>query len=75
VVQKISRNPIVSFLQWLGKNITLFYVIQWLLIGNIATAIYQTQSINRYIFWFAGIFSATVFLTRLLEKTNIKPAR
>lgn len=75
VIQKIPENPVVAFFQWLGKNITLFYVIQWLLIGNIATAIYQTQSINRYIFWFAGIFSATVFLTRLLEKTNIKLAR
>lgn len=74
-VQKIPKNPMVIFLQWLGKNITLFYVIQWLIIGNIATAIYQTQPVSRYIFWFAGIFCVTVLLTWLLEKTNVKLAR
>jgi uncharacterized membrane protein len=36
----------------IGRNITLFYVIQWLIIGNIATTIYQSQSINSYIYWF-----------------------
>lgn len=64
-----------TFLIWLGKNITAFYVVQWLIIGNISTAIYQTQPIGTYIFWFAGIFSASIFLTWLLERTNIKIAR
>lgn len=64
-----------KFMMWLGKNITLFYVIQWLIIGNIATAIYQTQSIDKYAFWFTGIFSATVILTWFIGKTNIKIAR
>jgi hypothetical protein len=59
---------------WLGKNITLFYIIQWLIIGNISTAIYQTQTIDSYVFWFGGIFSVTVLLTWLIEKTNIKLA-
>ncbi|QGY44387.1 acyltransferase family protein [Maribellus comscasis] len=75
IIQKNSKSGLVVFLRWLGKNITLFYLIQWLIIGNIATAIYQTQPINRYVFWFAGIFSVTVLLTWLFEKTNIKPAR
>ena len=65
----------VKLLMWLGKNITLFYVIQWLIIGNIATAIYQTQSINKYVIWVTGIFSASVLLTWMLEKTHIKLAR
>ncbi len=65
----------LKFLMWLGKNITLFYVIQWLIIGNIATAIYQTQSIDKYAFWFTGIFAVSVLLTWLLEKTHIKLAR
>ena len=64
-----------NFLQWLGKNITLFYVVQWLIIGNIATAIYQTQPVEKFIIWFAGIFCVTVFLTWLIGKTNIKLAR
>ncbi len=63
-----------NFFMWLGKNITLFYIIQWLIIGNIATQIYQTQTIDSYVFWFVGIFSVTVLLTWLIEKTNIKLA-
>ncbi|HPF50375.1 MAG TPA: hypothetical protein PK335_02315, partial [Draconibacterium sp.] len=65
---------VVVFLRWLGNNITAFYIIQWLIIGNIATAIYQTKPISQYIFWFAGIFSITVLFTWLLSKTKIKLA-
>jgi hypothetical protein len=57
---------------WLGKNITLFYIIQWLIIGNIATAIYQTQTLKSYPFWFAGIFSMTVLITWLVKRLEQK---
>lgn len=72
---KFTNTIFGDFLQWLGKNITLFYVIQWLIIGNIATSIYQTQSIESYVFWFGGIFTTTVLLTWLLEKANINLSR
>lgn len=72
---KFPDTIIGKSFQWLGKNITLFYVIQWLIIGNIATQIYQTQSVENYWFWFVGIFSVTVLLTWLIGKTNIKLAR
>lgn len=75
LLNKFPNTIAGDFLMWLGKNITLFYVIQWLIIGNIATAIYQTQSINHYFFWFSGIFAVTVLLTYLIGKTNIKLAR
>lgn len=75
LIQKFPETFVGNFLMWLGKNITAFYVVQWLIIGNIATAIYQTKPIGTYIFWFAGIFSVTVFLTWLLEKTNVRLAR
>ncbi len=74
LLQKFPTTLVGNFLKWLGKNITQFYVIQWLIIGNIATEIYQTQSIERYVFWFAGIFAVTVLLTWLIGKTNIKLA-
>ena len=75
LLNKFPNTYLGNFLKWLGKNITLFYVIQWLIIGNIATEIYQTQAIGSYIFWFIGIFSVTVLLTWLIGKTNIKIAR
>jgi hypothetical protein len=75
LIGKFPNTYIGNFVIWLGRNITLFYVIQWLIIGNIATTIYQTQSINRYIFWFLGIFAVTILLTWLIGKTNIKLGR
>lgn len=37
---------------WLGQNVTACYVVQWLLIGNIATAIYKTESLLHAGLWF-----------------------
>lgn len=31
-----------KYLRWLGKNVTILYVVQWIIIGNIATEIYKT---------------------------------
>ncbi len=67
ILMKFPKTFAWDFFMWLGKNITLFYVIQWLIIGNISTAIYQTQSIDNYVFWVAGIFSVTILLTWLIE--------
>jgi len=48
------------------------YIIQWLIIVNIATAIYQKQKLSKYAFWFVPIFLVTVGLTRLYEKIELK---
>ena len=74
VAKRIPDNPVIVFLRWLGNNITVFYVVQWLIIGNIATVIYQTKPIGQYLYWFAGIFATTVLFTWLLSKTKIKLA-
>lgn len=68
VVIWFNDFPVVVFLRWLGKNITVFYIIQWLIIGNIATSVYQTKTLSEYPFWFAGIFLVTTGLTFLVEK-------
>ena len=67
IVQKLPKFPPVVFLRWLGKNITVFYVIQWLIIGNIATAIYQTKELREFGYWFTAIFLVTIGLTYLVE--------
>lgn len=71
VIQKFSEFPVIVFLRWLGKNITVFYVIQWLIIGNIATAIFQTQELSKYWFWFVPIFLATIGITFLFERIKL----
>lgn len=72
IVQKFSEFPIIVFLRWLGKNITVFYIIQWLIIGNIATAIYQTQELSKYWFWFVPIFLITIGLTWVYERFKFR---
>lgn len=72
VVQKFAEFKLILFLRWLGKNITIFYIIQWLIIGNIATEIYQTQELSKYIYWFIPIFLITAGLTWLFEKMKAR---
>lgn len=50
-IEKILGKTIVfKYLKWLGKNITVVYVIQWIFIGNSATEIYKTVSAPSYLF-------------------------
>jgi uncharacterized membrane protein len=72
VLKLFPGTAVANFFCYIGKNITLFYVIQWLIIGNIATAIYQTQNIGQYWYWFTGIFTVSVILTFLIEKIRLK---
>ena len=70
VAIKFPKFPVIVFLSWMGRNITVFYVIQWLIIGNIATIIYQTKELSEYGYWFGGIFLVTVGLTYLIENRH-----
>lgn len=72
LIQQFPRTLPGNGLMWLGKNITVFYIVQWLIIGNIATAIYQTQSLKSYPFWFAGIFGVTLLITWFFKRTEQK---
>jgi len=57
-----SNNWVFRYLQFCGKNVTAFYVIQWLLIGNIATALYRTQFPIQWFLWFVGITALSSLL-------------
>jgi hypothetical protein len=67
LIQRFPHTWAGNGLMWMGKNITVFYIVQWLIIGNIATAIYQTQTLKNFPFWFAGIFGITVLITWVIE--------
>ena len=71
-VKLLPGAAVTNFFCYIGKNITLFYVIQWLIIGNIATAIYQTQPLGHYWYWFTGIFAVSVVLTFLIDTIRLK---
>ncbi len=68
--QKTSQT-VFSWLQWIGQRVTIFYVIQWLLIGNIGTAIYKTQSAWNVFLWFLLIVLLTAVLTYAWQKIKL----
>lgn len=39
----------IKYIEWLGKNVTLIYVIQWIMIGNYATEVYKTITSPAYL--------------------------
>jgi len=68
IITSFSRNIFTDYIEWMGRNVTVFYVIQWLLIGNIATGLYKTQNSFQLIFWFVAIIALTSFITFLWNK-------
>jgi hypothetical protein len=52
--------PFIRGVRWIGKEVTLLYVIQWLIIGNIATIFFRTQNIFQITVWFAGVTLTTI---------------
>ena len=71
VIHRFNEFPVFVFLRWLGRDITVFYIVQWLIIGNIATAIYQTQDLIWFGCWVGTIFLATIGITLLYDKIKI----
>ena len=45
---------------------TLCYALQWLLIGNIATAVFQAETLLHWALWVVTIVTATTLLERLV---------
>jgi len=49
--------------KWTGENVTLIYVVQWLIIGNLATGFYRSQDLFQYLFWTVSVTLLTVALS------------
>ena len=69
LIDKNIKSIILEYIKWIGKYVTEFYIIQWIVIGNIATAIYKTQSIGYLTLWYmAIIIFCTLFIRFILKK-------
>jgi len=66
-----GKQMLVRYIKWVGKNVTIFYVIQWIIIGNIATEIYQSQGKYNLIYWFIEITASVSILTYAWEKLKL----
>lgn len=74
----LNRVAGLGYLKWLGRNVTAAYVFQWLLVGNIATAIYRTRGWGDLVAWFLAIVLAVSLLVlgwERLRETIMKSGR
>lgn len=62
------RSRFNAYLQWTGRNVTAVYVVQWLVIGNVGTAVYRSQFLLPLVLWFAAITLFTSWAVYLGNK-------
>lgn len=65
IVSRAGDMLPLKYLKWIGRHVTSFYVIQWLLIGNTATSLYKSVQVPALIISFILITAATSLLVRL----------
>ncbi|MBI2417607.1 MAG: DUF1624 domain-containing protein [Ignavibacteriales bacterium] len=58
----------IRYIVWIGRQVTAFYVAQWLIIGNSATWLFKTQNTLLLPFWFAGVLFISTLAVYLWEK-------
>lgn len=66
----LSGEPaIMRYLKWLGENVTIIYVFQWIIIGNIATEIFKTVALPFYlVLSFISVLAASSGFTYFIIK-------
>ncbi|MBZ0199563.1 MAG: heparan-alpha-glucosaminide N-acetyltransferase domain-containing protein [Ignavibacteriaceae bacterium] len=63
-----GKNIFVIYTKWAGKNVTAFYIVQWVVIGNIATSVYRSMSLVNSIISFVIIMTVVSILVIIWEK-------
>ncbi len=59
-----EQRAAFRYLRWVGKNVTVFYVVQWLIIGNTATIIYKSREGVELLIWFLMVMLVTSLIVR-----------
>ena len=68
IAHRFHGTQVVKYLAWVGRNVTRFYIVQWLIIGNIATALYRSETLLHGGLWFVTVTVATSALVRMTER-------
>jgi uncharacterized membrane protein len=61
-----ADSQIIKYIKWLGEHVTLVYVIQWLIIGNLAFYLSGTQYLIQLLLWFVAVLAITSLLGFLI---------
>ncbi|MFO7617401.1 MAG: heparan-alpha-glucosaminide N-acetyltransferase domain-containing protein [Bacteroidales bacterium] len=74
---RYRSSSCLEVVRFLGVRVTSFYVIQWLLIGNIGTFLYRSVSLPGTLGLFAALLSGSALLTYLyflkIKKNDLQP--
>lgn len=68
-----TRLPFLC-VKWLGRNVTAAYVFQWLIIGNLATELYRTQTVAQTMIWFFSALAVTTCCIIVWQRVEPKLA-
>ena len=67
-----TNNLFIKLIEWMGQQVTRIYVFQWLIIGNLATVFYKTQSGLNLLIWYLVILSCSLLATYFWDKLRRK---
>ncbi|MCB2208435.1 MAG: hypothetical protein KQH67_09055 [Bacteroidetes bacterium] len=59
ILSNTNETWFSKWAEWLGIHVTAIYVIQWLLIGNLATVFYKTRGYLELVVWFIVVLLIT----------------
>jgi uncharacterized membrane protein len=76
VINRIEINfkemKILRLIRWIGQKVTLLYVIQWLIIGNIAAILFRTQDLFQVFGWFFIVTMTTLVAGYIFDMAREK---
>ena len=70
--QKIQYGTFSAWLLFIGSKLTRFYIIQWLIIGNLASFFYQKLNLGMYFFGSLLVIGLTTIIIYLLRDYKFK---
>jgi len=77
LVQFVEKNygDLLFFrlMKWSGRHVTLVYVVQWIIIGNLAANLYHTQGLFGYLTWFTGILAVSLLISWAIIRISHHP--
>jgi uncharacterized membrane protein len=62
VESELGEHKITLAIKWLGAQVTIVYIVQWLIIGNVASVLYRSQHLFQVASWFPVIAIASLLI-------------
>ncbi|MFC2107002.1 acyltransferase family protein [Bacteroidota bacterium] len=63
-----QRSSVLNYIRWTGKNVTIIYIVQWIVIGNLATSFYRQFEFWGWLTGFIIALSISTLVAYLWEK-------